>query len=180
MVWEILHSAWRKRGRKGLMVVKLDIKKAYDRISWPLLAFVLQKVGFNHEISHLIMFCVSSPSLSVIWNGEVLEIFKPSRELRQEIPCLLIYLCFAWKVWNIWLKNLRMRGTEKGLDRDEVLQLYPIFFFADDLLLFSNEDPQQARNIQDIIAHFCSILGQRVNMAKCKLFVSPNMEASVE
>lgn len=47
------------------MVLKLDLEKAYDRISWPFLAEVMRQVGFSHEISRLVIFSVSSAFLSM-------------------------------------------------------------------------------------------------------------------
>lgn len=76
----------RKRGRKGWLALKLDLEKAYDRISWPFLEVILCQVSFHASLNPLLGFCVSSASLSVLWNGEQLENFKPSRGLIQGDP----------------------------------------------------------------------------------------------
>lgn len=38
---EVIHSMRRKIGKKGWMALKLDLEKAYDRISWSFLRSVL-------------------------------------------------------------------------------------------------------------------------------------------
>ena len=32
---EVLHSMRKKKGGKGTMLIKIDLEKAYDRLSWP-------------------------------------------------------------------------------------------------------------------------------------------------
>lgn len=47
VVQEEVHSMRRKKGRKGWMLLKLDLEKAYDRIRWDFLEDTLKAAGFS-------------------------------------------------------------------------------------------------------------------------------------
>ena len=83
---ELLHSMRRKAGAKGWMAIKLDLEKAYDRVRWTFLHETLSQMHLPRNLVEVIMRCVSSSSLSVLWNGEHTSYFKPSRGIRQGDP----------------------------------------------------------------------------------------------
>ena len=46
VAFEMLHRMRnRTKGKKGHMAVKLDISKAYDRVEWEFLQWIMQKIG---------------------------------------------------------------------------------------------------------------------------------------
>lgn len=59
------------------MIIKVDLEKAYDRVDWDFLRAILRVVGISDSITTVFMNCISSTSLSVIWNGNYLSPFKP-------------------------------------------------------------------------------------------------------
>lgn len=54
IVQEIMHTMKHKKGREGLMALKVDMETAYDKIEWPFLLEVLKCFGFNSIWIHWI------------------------------------------------------------------------------------------------------------------------------
>ncbi|KAH9666802.1 putative ribonuclease H protein [Citrus sinensis] len=77
---EVVHSMRRKTGRKGFMAIKVDLEKAYDWLNWDFIFDTLQQTGIPTHLSRLIMDCVTSASMSILWNGEVTGTFTPGRD----------------------------------------------------------------------------------------------------
>lgn len=44
---EVLHNMRKKQGSKGIMVLKIDLEKVYDRLSWDVIHEALKDAGFN-------------------------------------------------------------------------------------------------------------------------------------
>lgn len=77
LMQEILHSLQSKKKNKvGCMVMKLDLEKAYDRVSWSFLEDTLLAFNFPSNLIKLIMLCVKNARSQLLWNGEPLEAFK--------------------------------------------------------------------------------------------------------
>jgi hypothetical protein len=71
---------------EGVLPIKLDMSKAYDRVEWSFLEAMIKRLGFADQRVKLIMSCVSFVSYSVHLNGSPLDVFSPTRGLRQGDP----------------------------------------------------------------------------------------------
>lgn len=79
---EVIHSMRKSKKKKGDVVYKIDLEKAYDHINWAFLRECLHKFGFPAITVNLIMYCVTTSHLYIIWNGQRQPAFSPNRGLR--------------------------------------------------------------------------------------------------
>lgn len=70
------------RSKKSCMLFKIDFEKAYDRISWNFLRFIMKKMGFGVRWMHWTETCVFSIFLSILVNGSLTAYFAVERGLR--------------------------------------------------------------------------------------------------
>ena len=87
IAFEICHHIKRKRqGKSGVVNMKTDISKAYDRLEWQFLEEIMEKLGFHANWINLVMQCVSSIQYKILHNGIESDPFSSERGLRQGDP----------------------------------------------------------------------------------------------
>lgn len=82
IVQELIHSISNKRGREGIMAIKIDLEKAYDHFEWSFIKDTFTLFKFPSHLISLILSCVLSSSISILFNGGALDTFQPSRGIR--------------------------------------------------------------------------------------------------
>lgn len=83
---EIILSMCIEKGKKGFIAVKLDLEKAYDRLRWDFVVDTLKDIGMPLQWIDLVYKCISTPSMRVLFNGNMTNNFQPTRGILQGDP----------------------------------------------------------------------------------------------
>lgn len=84
---EVSHCIRRRnKGLKGILSIKVDMSKAFDRVEWTFLKEMLRSLGFHNAWVCKVMRCVESVCYTLKINGKISEVIVPSRDLRQGDP----------------------------------------------------------------------------------------------
>jgi len=76
---EWIHSMKTKK-LKG-EILKIDLSKAYDRVNWLYIRFILTHLGFEFDFIKWVMCCISFSSFFVLINGSTFPLFEADRGL---------------------------------------------------------------------------------------------------
>jgi hypothetical protein len=101
----------KKGGRDGLIAVKLDMSKAYDRVEWIFLEKIMLKLGFAVEWVNLVMNCVNSVSYRVRLNRNLMDAFVAERGLRQGDPLSPYLFILCAEGFSALLRNVEEEGS---------------------------------------------------------------------
>lgn len=147
------------KARKGLVIIKIDLEKAYDRLEWDFIEETMRDAGLPQSLVLVIMKMVSSGSCRLIWNGEMTDALRPSRGLKEDDPLSPYLLILFMKKLGQWIQ----RRVEEGRLREVKASCngpgLNYLIFAVDLLLFSEADDEQLRCIKEGLQLFCGNSG---------------------
>ena len=174
IVQEMLHSMRSKQGKRGLMMIKIDFEKAYDRLRWSFIRESLLELHLPRNLVEVVMNCIESAKLSILWNGEPMEAFRPSRGIRQGDPLSpYLYVICMERLAHLIDREVRL-GVWKPVRASRNGPALSNLAFADDLILFCEASVDQAEIVQQCLDKFCAASGSKVNNAKSKVYFSPN------
>ncbi|GKV12022.1 hypothetical protein SLEP1_g23227 [Rubroshorea leprosula] len=158
-----------KKKKKEAFLFKIDFEKAYDKVSWRFLDFMLQKTSFSNIWRKWIMECLSSSMVSVLVNGSPTRQFSMSRGLQQGDPLssflfLIIVEGINGLVLNAVEKGL-LEGVEVGDKGFKVTHLQ----CTDDTLLFGTATDENVWAMKSILRTFELVSGLKINFNKSQL-----------
>lgn len=166
---EVVHTIEHDINGPSRMLIKLDIEKAYDTISWDAIFAVLNKMNFHSNWISWISTCLKSSSFSVIVNGVASPWFSSSRGVRQGDPIsshlFILVSQILTSLLNLALRNGKIPGFNSNLKHN-----FNHLMYADDLILITHASRSAARNIVQCLNFYYLLSGQRPNQAKSHIF----------
>ena len=165
-----MHST--KIGRGGVMALKLDMSKAYDRVEWVYLEKLMEKMGFHSRWISLTMMCIRSVTYSILINGEPHGLIKPSRGLRQGDPLSPYLFLLCAEGLHHMIKHAEQLKQLEGVSICHNGPKITHLFFADDSLLFCKAALLDVGKVQALLGTYERASGQKVNSDKTTIFFS--------
>lgn len=177
--FEMTHAIKRRKTEKaGAMAIKLDMSKAYERVKWGFLRGMMEKLGFEQKWISIIMKCISMVSYSVTMNGERSELFCPTRGLRQGDPLSPYLFLLCADGFSALLNDAALRGRLGGISVCKKAPKLTHLLFADDSISFCRAEIDDCRELCRILEVYERASGQKVNMDKSSIFISPNVDVA--
>ena len=161
----------RKSKGTGFMLIKVDLEKTSNRISWDFIRDTLDKAGllvtWNRNITH----CVETVKISLFWNGKKLKDFRPSRGIRQgdAINPYLFALCMEK------LGHILNKAVEEGRRRPIKLSRRGPSLSH----LFTEANVSQMEAIMDCLNSFCISFGQKISPQKYNMAFSAGVDETL-
>ncbi|KAF3796006.1 LINE-1 retrotransposable element ORF2 protein [Nymphaea thermarum] len=149
-------------------ILKLDISKAFDSVSWEFLSDLLIRLAFAPSIRQWIMSLVTGAQLAVSFNGKCGDFFSLERGLRQGCPLSPLLFNLVAESFSAFFQHVTVVGflAPQSLPH---LQTFSTIQYADDFLLFGCASRQQIVRTWLILRVFELISGLSINSAKCHL-----------
>lgn len=171
---ELIHTIKKKRGKGAFCIAKLDLSKAYDKVSWEFVKHTLFKHNFPNHLIKLNLACISSVTFRITWQRRNTSFLHPNCGLRQGDPLspYIFILCLnelslALSQAESQKRIFPIKLGQKGLPISHL-------FFADDIILTSRVNSSGVCHLMELLSKFLSDSHLDLNLDKSQVMVSPN------
>ena len=154
---------------------KVDLRKAFDTLSWQFLHSALLRMGFPLQFINLVMTCVRGSMLSVKINGAIEGYFSAGSGLRQGDPLSPYLFVISMEILTACLQHQSSMAGFKHHWHTKELDITHIMF-ADDIFMFCHGDSTSISKLMMGLNQFSSCSGLHPNCLKSNFFVS-NVDA---
>lgn len=157
------------------MILKLDMEKAYDRVDWSFLLYMLREFGFKEVNVDLFFRLIANNWFSVLINGEPSGFFRSSRGVRQGDPVSPAMFVLVAEFLGRGLHHLFMQDESRFYV--SAGSRVPYLAFADDIFIFFRCSQDALEAIREFFGSYQAMSGQRINVAKSSYLCSNRASA---
>jgi hypothetical protein len=146
------------------IILKLDITKAFDSMSWTFLMEVLEKLGFGRIWRDMLIGLLATSTTQIVLNGIPGQSIRHRRGLGQGDPLSPMLFILVMDVLNL----LITRATEAGLLQPLSSRPFKhrLSLYADDVVLFLRPATYDINTTTTILQLFKKAFGLHTNMTK--------------
>ncbi|XP_059277883.1 secreted RxLR effector protein 78-like [Lycium ferocissimum] len=127
----------RLRGKPTNVVLKLDMAKAYDRVSWSYLIRVLRKMGFAEVFIDMVWRLIANNWYSILLNSQASTFFHSTRGVKQGDPLSPALFILSAEVLSRALNSLFENNDFRSYGMPKWSASLNHLAYADDTIIFS-------------------------------------------
>lgn len=149
-----------------IMMVKLDMKMAYDEVNKGFLLKVLEKFCFCKEWVAWVQSCINTPHFFVLVNGSPQGFFDSNKGIRQGDPISPFLFIILVEVLGRLISKKQSNGHWKGIKIVEGIDPISYLQFVDDTFLMGEVDFREARVMKETLDAYGKSSRQCINWRK--------------
>ncbi|KAL9671329.1 hypothetical protein QQ045_008897 [Rhodiola kirilowii] len=143
------------------IIIKVDMSKAYDRLSWRFLIKVLLSFGFSHQVRDLIYRNISNCWYTVRWEGKNYQFFKSNRGVRQGDPLSPTLFIIAMDYFSKLINSAVSSNVISPYHVKGTATMVHHLMYADDMLIFTNGRKKYVEALLKLIHNLCDLSGEK-------------------
>jgi hypothetical protein len=134
--------------------LKIDFKKAYDKVKWSFVKQTLLMKGFSPTWCKWIDAFTQNGHVGIKINDQIGENFMTKKGLSQGDPLSPILFSIVVDILAILIKRAKNSGQIEGVVPHLVDDGLSILQYADDTLIFMDDNLEKAKNIKILLCDF--------------------------
>jgi hypothetical protein len=150
--------------RQPRLLLKLDISKAFDSVSWAFLLEVMKKLGFGTIWCDMISGLLATSSTQILLNGVPGEFISHKRGLRQGDLLSPMLFILVMDVLSRLVEKASIDGYLQPLSSRQLR--HRISLYADDVALFLKPDAADINLVLDLLRLLGKTSGMHTNAQK--------------
>lgn len=167
---EIIHQI-KKPVVEGNVVIKLDMAKAYDRVSWSYICIVMKRMGFGEIFIDMVWRIMSNNWYSIIVNGSRYGFFHSTRGLKHGYPLSPALFILGAEVLSRLLNGLHQSPDYHDFYTEKIGPQINHLSFADDVIIFTSGRSRSLSMIMKVLSTYEGVSGQLINKSKSHFLV---------
>ncbi|GKV45492.1 hypothetical protein SLEP1_g52564 [Rubroshorea leprosula] len=164
---KVIDEAKRKRIKSFLF--KVDFEKAYDKVSWDFVDYMLMRTGFTAKWRKWIKECLQSSMISILVNGSPTKQFSVNKGIRQGDPLSPFLFLLVVEGLNGLMQLAVDKDLFKGVRIGNGNVAVSHLQFADDTLFFGEASEENIKAIKCIMRTFELASGLKINFGKIQI-----------
>ncbi|XP_074300180.1 uncharacterized protein LOC141631403 [Silene latifolia] len=169
MLSQALMKGYTRQHISPKCLMKVDIRKAFDSLSWDFIGHYLHNFGFPQIFIDWILGCITNPWFSLKLNGKLTGYFQGKSGIRQGDPLSPYLFILGMEILSRALRKICNKPQVSYHPKCSSTNLTH-FIFVDDLMFFIRGDVPSTTNVAEVLAQFAQVLGLTANPEKTTIY----------